>query len=263
MKTETKRTKRTPLFRAFLILSGLALIADTAFVLTRSNVNLGVIMPALIGAPLLITGLLLTPIRKLCGRSKLFRALAFLVSLGYLLFALLFAVTTGLILFSSAEPSEEADAVIVLGAGIRGNYPTLTLKYRLDRAKRYLDEHPDAVAIVSGGQGRDEAYTEASVMREYLEARGVDSARILVEDRSQSTAENFRFSKEIAEKELGRDARLVFVTTRFHVFRAELTARKAGVEAEGIPAKGVWYITPNDYMRESAAILVYFLRGDI
>lgn len=262
---ENTSKKRGPggLFRAFLIIAGLALIADTVFVMTRSNLNLGVILPAVIGAPLLIIGLALPLVKKLCLRSKFVRFIAFAVSLAYLLFALLFAVTTGLILINSAEPDDGADALIVLGAGIRGRYPTLTLKYRLDAAVDYLERNPETVAVVSGGQGQDEVCPEADVMRNYLLSRGIESTRVLIEDRSQSTSENFRFSKSIIDRELGEDASVVFVTTRFHVFRAERVARRAGVDAEGVPAKGVWYITPNDYLRECAAIFVYFLQGEI
>lgn len=263
MEIEKKKRTGRGLFRAFLIIAGLALIADTLFVMTRSNINLGVIMPAVIGAPLLIIGLALPLVEKLCRKSKLARFIAFLVSLAYLLFALLFAATTGLILINSAEPDDGADALIVLGAGVHGNYPTLTLKYRLDAAADYLEANPDTVAVVSGGQGQDEARSEAAVMRDYLVSHGIDEDRVLVEDESQSTAENFRFSKRIIDEKLGEDASVVFVTTRFHVFRAERVAKRAGVDAEGIPAKGVWYITPNDYLRECAAIVVYFLTGEI
>ena len=62
---------------------------------------------------------------------------------------------------------EEADApefVVVLGAQVQGDQPSLTLKKRLDLALEYLTGHPQASVVVSGGQGADEAYTEASVM---------------------------------------------------------------------------------------------------
>lgn len=263
MEKTKKNRPSSVIWRIVMILAGGLLIADTLFVLTRCFVNLGVVMPAIIGAPLLLTGLFMPLLSKLCKKSRFVRAIAFLVSLAYLLFGVLFAVTTGLILINSASPAPNADAVIVLGSGIRGEHPSLTLRYRLDAAIDYIADSPDSLIVVSGGQGRDEIVSEASVMKKYLVSRGVDPERIIEEDRSESTQENFEFSKTLINERLGAEARVVFVTTRFHVFRAERVAHKLGLEAQGVPAKGVWYITLNDYLRECAAITAYLIRGDM
>lgn len=260
---ETNVKKRLSAGRILLVLSGLLLIADAVFVMGRSSMNLGVMLPLVAGIPLLLFGFFLPGVKKLVRRSRIVRAAAFLISLVYLLSALTFAVTTGLILFNSAEPADGADALIVLGGGIRGRTPTLSLKYRLDAAMEYLDRNPGTLAIVSGGRGADEEVSEAEVMRDYLAARGVPEDRIVMEDRSSSTEENFRFSKAIIDERIGKDAAVVFATNRFHVFRSELVAKREGLAAEGIPAHGVWYITPNDYMRECVAIVIYFLKGKI
>ncbi|MBO4384800.1 MAG: YdcF family protein [Clostridia bacterium] len=259
----TGKEKRFGLGRILLISSGIILIADALFVMSRISMNLGVMLPLLAGIPLLLFGLFLPGVRKLARKSRIVRAAAFLVSLVYLLSALTLTVTTGLILFNSAEPEDGADALIVLGGGIRGRSPSLTLKYRLDAAKEYADRNPDALIVLSGGQGPDETVSEAEVMRDYLLARGVPDERMIMEDASVSTEENFRFSKAIIDERIGSGAVVVFVTNRFHVFRSELVARHEGLDAEGIPARGVWYITPNDYMRECVAIVVYFVKGKI
>ena len=260
-----KRTavKKRPLLRAALILTGLALICDTLFVLTRSSATLGCVMPAIIGAPLLLCGLFRPLIVRASAKSGFAKLIVKLMITVYVLFFLLFSLTTALILVNSHEPEEPADVLIVLGCGIRGSSPTLTLRYRLDRAAEYLYENPDAVVIVSGGQNEDEICSEASVMSAYLKARGIDSSRIILEDKSESTEENFRFSKRIIDEMPGGEKRTVFVTTRFHVYRSELVAAKQGLDAQGLPAKGVWYITFNDYLRECAALTKYFLSGAI
>lgn len=255
---KTSFSAARPIFTAL----GLILIADTLFVRTRSSMNLGVMLPLLIGAPLLLIGLFYPLIKKLTKKSRVIRAVAVFVSVVYLLGFLLIAVTTGLILINSSEPDDGADVLIVLGGGIRGRTPTLTLKYRLDTACDYLERNPETVVIVSGGQGKDEVCPESEVMRDYLIARGISAERIIEEDRSTSTEENFRFSKRIIDERFG-DCTAVFTTTRFHVYRSELVAKKEGLAAEGVPAPGVWYITPNDYLRECAAITVYFITGKI
>ena len=258
---ETKLRSPYKLLRVLLTAAGLALIADTVFVLTRSSMNLGVIMPAIIGAPLVLLGVLLPFVCRNIKKSVILRVLIIAMAAVYAIFTLLFITTTALILLNSAPPSEAADVVIVLGCGIRGKSPTLTMKYRLDTAVDYLSENPETIVVVSGGQSHDEEVSEASVMRNYLIAHGIDDSRILIEDRSFSTEENFVYSKELIDERLGGDKSIAFITTRFHVFRSELVAKKTGLDAQGLPAKGVWYITFNDYLRECAALTEYFLTG--
>lgn len=53
------------------------------------------------------------------------------------------------------------DYIIVLGAQVRKDGPSPVLKYRLDKAVEYLNENPDTVCIVSGGQGSNEPWSEA------------------------------------------------------------------------------------------------------
>ena len=86
------------------------------------------------------------------------------------------------------------DAIIVLGAGVNGSTPSLSMCNRLDAALAYLGANPDALAVVSGGQGEGEDITEAKAMADYLTAHGIDSARIVQEDQSRTTRENLENS---------------------------------------------------------------------
>jgi uncharacterized SAM-binding protein YcdF (DUF218 family) len=158
----------------------------------------------------------------------------------------------------------KCDVLIVLGAALHGDRVTWVLSNRLDTAAAYLTAHPETTVIVSGGQGSGEDIPEAAGMQRYLIERcGIDPDRILVEDRSTSTLENFAFSKALIERELGADKKIAFVTTDFHVFRAGRVARTAGLTAPGIAAPDVWYIRINNFMRECVGICVYALRGNI
>lgn len=78
-----------------------------------------------------------------------------------------------------------------------------------------------------------------------------------------STMENFQFSKALIDSAIGPDATIVFVTTRFHVFRSERIASTLGIQAEGIGADGVAWLEPNNYLRETCAIVYYWLTGRI
>ena len=170
------------------------------------------------------------------------------VSLGIVLFGVLF----GMILHGqSVGPEEEADYLIVLGAGLRGDRPSLVLMYRIEAAAEYLLANPESNVVVSGGQGANEWISEAEAMKKALVDLGVDESRIFLEDKSTSTNENLTFSKRF----IPEDASVVIVTNKFHVFRACHLAREIGYESvSGLGAENVWWLNPTNYLRECMAV---------
>ncbi|MCU9810564.1 YdcF family protein [Paraclostridium sp. AKS81] len=91
--------------------------------------------------------------------------------------------------------------MIVLGASVKNTTPSLTLRGRLDKAIQYLDESKDdCYIVVSGGKGSDEKLSEAKAMENYLVEHGVNKDKIILEDKSTNTYENFKYSKEKIEK---------------------------------------------------------------
>ena len=248
------------LLRIACIMVGAFLVLDTLVVLNLSNYNLGVILPAILGLPLLLLGVFMHHL------DSGFGAVLKWVVLGCYALGTVVLIVLGILMGTAAKRANkvEADAVIVLGAAVHGDRVTWVLSNRLDTAADYLAAHPDAICVVSGGQGDGESVTEASAMQKYLvERKGIDPARILVEDKAQNTRENFAFSKAMIEETLGESAKIAFVTTDFHVFRAGRVAKKAGIDAEGVAAPDVWYIRINNFLRECVGITVYALRGDI
>ena len=248
------------ILRIALLAVGILLIADTLIVSMLSNFNLGVILPAFFGIPLVLMAILLPQMKTgvLCF-------LKWAAVVGYAIAGTIFLVC-GILMATAAKPasSVEADALIVLGAAVHGERVTWVLSNRLDTAADYLEQHPDAIAVVSGGQGNGEDIAEGVAMKKYLiERRGIAAERIFAEAESVNTRENFAFSKEIIDRELGPDAKIAFVTTDFHVFRAGKVAKAAGLDVKGIAAPDVWYIRINNFMRECVGICVYAIRGDI
>ncbi len=246
--------------RIVCILLGAILVLDTIVVSMLSNFNLGVILPAVLGVPLLLLGAFIHHM------DHGFLAFVKWFLLGCYALGTVYLIVLGVFMGTAAKRADkvDADALIVLGAAVHGDRVTWVLSNRLDTAADYLEAHPDALCVVTGGQGDGESVSEASAMQKYLvERKGIDPARILVEDRATSTLENFKFSKVLIEQKLGKDARIAFVTTDFHVFRAGRVAKKAGLDAVGIAAPDVWYIKFNNYLRECVGITVYGLRGDM
>ena len=120
---------------------------------------------------------------------------------------------------SSMQEADVPDFIVVLGAQVQGDGPSLTLKKRLDRTLEFLQANPDKTVIVSGGQGADEVHTEASVMAQYLLARGAQPAQVIEEDQASNTRENLLFSAALAEAR-GIDTSRVLIVTRPSCSRA-------------------------------------------
>ncbi|NLB61043.1 MAG: YdcF family protein [Clostridiales bacterium] len=254
------------LFSILLILVGGLLVLDTVLlvVLRIGNFSLGLIMPFIIGTPLLLIGIFFGTVKKFFNRHIFGKILVYIAVLAYISFAVLLSITTALT-FSAAKntPPQNADVIIVLGCGVKGERVTLTLANRLNSAIDYVNANPNTVNIVSGGLGEGEHISEALAMKRYLVAHNIDEKKIYMEDKSTSTIENFKFSNEIINDLFPNGAKIVFVTTNFHVYRAELVAKKVGIDAAGIGSESLWYITINNYLRECAAITQYWITGKI
>ena len=177
---------------------------------------------------------------------------------------LVVGITEALIIRASfGSPREECDYVVVLGAKVRHDGPSVSLQNRIDGAYEYLTAHPDTIAIVSGGKGSDEPITEAECMYHELIAMGIDPSRVWMEDKATSTWENLKFSLDLIEERTGtRPTKIGLLSSEYHLFRAGLFAKDQGVEAVGIPARTT-IITQkiNHFMREVAGVWHYLILG--
>lgn len=156
------------------------------------------------------------------------------------------------------KPKNSQTTVVVLGCQINGETPSRMLKRRLDAAYDYLSENSDVKVIVSGGQGSDEVTSEADVMRKYLLKSGIEDSRIYMENKSTSTEENLRFSKEIIDKE-GLCGEITIVTDGFHQLRADILAKKQGIEARNISASTEKWLLPTYWIREIYGVAYYLV----
>lgn len=183
------------------------------------------------------------------------------------------ALVCGLILFGTTEyfiirasrgtENPTSEYLVVLGAKVREDGPSVSLMDRIQAAAAYLEAHPDTVAIVSGGQGEDEPMTEASCMHDELVKLGISEDRIWMEDKSTSTDENLRFSLQLIEEKTGeRPEKLAFLSSEYHLLRASLMAKKLGIEFEGVPAKtsNIAQLI-NHAMREVAGVWHFYIFG--
>lgn len=161
-----------------------------------------------------------------------------------------------------SAPPANLDYIVVLGANLNADgSPKETLRYRLDEAAAYLEQSPETTCVVSGGQGPDEPCSEAESMARYLKAAGVDASRIILEDRSTTTAENLRFSAALLDSP---DASVGVVTNDFHVLRATRIARRQELTSVyGISAPTNPLYLPQACVRECVALAKDAMVGNL
>ena len=232
-----------------LVATGILLCLDATILLTAVNGSVN-FPTSIAGLFLLLFGFFYDKIDK---RLKI----------AFLTFIAIYASTILFIAVKTSDDTADFDEnyVIVLGAGIKDEKVLKSLQKRLDKCLEYATRNPEAIIIVSGGQGRGESISEAEAMKRYLIDCGVNGAKILKEDKSTNTNENFRFSKQIID-ELSTEkekARIVFITNSYHSYRAKLIARGQGIETTVLNAPLPIYLRPSSYIRETLAVFKFFV----
>ncbi|MGB3368301.1 MAG: YdcF family protein [Acidaminobacteraceae bacterium] len=176
--------------------------------------------------------------------------------------ALVFTFTQVLIYSEAFNDSRqlnesELDYVIVLGAGLRGKDISSALKYHLDRVLD-LDMDSNMYILVLGGQGADELITEARAMNDYLIENGIEKKRIILEEESTSTFENFKLTLRKLESEgfiVDDKINFAVVTNDFHIFRSKDILSKLGYDSIGIAAKISGVVKVDYFFREFYAVI--------
>ena len=195
--------------------------------------------------------------------KKICRRIWKLVTVCLVLLVALFCVLEGIVIAGSGSSKDQsADVVIILGAMVYQRGPSPVLVRRLNAALDWLETHPDAVVVASGGQGVDEPESEAQAMASYLEEHGIARERILLEDQSFNTYQNLSNSAALLKAQ-GYDldaTRLMVVSNGFHLVRVRMLAGRCGLEISTLAAS-----MPDDlgntiycYSRETLALVKSF-----
>ena len=202
-----------------------------------------------------------TFVPKLLKKSK---AVIRIFTILLVVFLVAVCITEGFIISASfGAPETDCDYLLVLGAKVNSNGPSLALRNRIDAAYDYLMAHPDCAAILSGGQGADEPMSEAQCMYNELVAMGIDPQRLWMEDQSTTTWENMKFSRAMLEAKTGAaPEQIALLSNEFHLFRAQLFARRFGFDPVGVPAvTSLPVLRVNYFLREAVAVWYYLIFG--
>ena len=179
-----------------------------------------------------------------------------------------YAVAT--ILANLSRPKYNQQYIIVHGSGlVNGKVPPL-LASRVDKAIQFYKSQKQVSyapkLIMSGGQGSNEPISEARAMMEYASLKGIPADDILLEEKSKTTLQNMKFSKEIMDNHATtgeKSYRCIFTTSNYHLLRTGMYARTAGLKINGIGSKTALYYLPNALIREYIAYVVMYKKRHI
>lgn len=215
----------------------------------------------LIGAGLIIYHFAKSYIEKNSTMKKVMKISKIFICIGMVFFIILEAM----IIAYPKKSKENTDYILVLGAGLNnGHELSQTLRDRLDTALKCINEYNnESYVVVSGGQGEDEDISEAEAMKRYLIENGINNERIIMENESRNTSQNFKFSRSKIEEHSGKDIEDVsvkIITTDFHGLRSSMLAKRNGYEEIEVNSSDtVGYLIPVFYTREAVAIVKSYI----
>lgn len=153
--------------------------------------------------------------------------------------------------------------LLILGCRVRGTEAEDILKSRIEAAVKYLSENKSVKAVCCGGiVHNDQFKSEAQAIKEGLIEGEIEEERIILEDKSTTTEENFINAKGIIEALEGeKEVTLAFLTSEFHLMRASYIAKSVGVPCKCTPAKTPLNKRYGAYIRELVVYPVAIIRG--
>lgn len=180
------------------------------------------------------------------------RLFALLLAAGLLFFAIL---ESKVISYGRTDWEKDVSAVVILGAGVNGTTPSLSLLVRLEAALEYIQDKPDIPIVVTGSQGPGEDISEAACMAQWLMNNGVEPERICLDEEADNTQENILNSMEILrEQGIDTTGNIAVVSADYHLYRASLYWGNSGMVSVAAHMPGrYWPLTVNYYIREAFA----------
>ncbi|WP_420797842.1 YdcF family protein [Halorhodospira halochloris] len=159
-----------------------------------------------------------------------------------------FGLTLVVVLISiirfAIQPTQEissCDWVVVPGHALANGKLSREYKIRLCRAVRLLRRFSGAKLMLLGGCPPGNSISEAKAAACYVEQLGVSRDRIVLEEQSQHTLENFQRAAKVLVNYGGKD--LILVTSRYHLCRAVTMARNLGISVQPYPAELRWRLS--------------------
>ena len=171
-------------------------------------------------------------------------------------------------------PSTDELCIVALGFQLN---PDGTMREelieRLTVVMNSAEKYPNALIVCTGGgtAAETEAATEAGKMAEWLIANGIAAERVIVEDKSITTAQNAIYTYDILTEHYPQVKQLAIVSSDYHIatgtllFEAEaaLRAEKTGSESMHVVSNAAWKAPSGSLSTMFQAGALIELSGDV
>ena len=233
MKTGNRNSRAGRIIGDILLALAVLLIADVAFVMParinavvlKADYRKVFIYEIVLCAVLLVFALDVRFNLFTRWKNAILRAVGRLLRTVVVLMSAVIVFFCGKVIVGGViNTADRADYAIVLGLALENGEPAPDLLARLDTAREYLNKYPEARLILTGGNADESGRTEADVMRDILTERGVPQERLILEDRAQTTKENFRNIAGI----VSAGEPVVMISSDYHMDRAVRNAAESG-----------------------------------
>lgn len=142
-----------------------------------------------------------------------------------------------------------SDAVMILGASVKGNKLSQILQDRAETAIQVYQAKKAAKILISGDGDPEDFYDEVATIKKYLINRGIPPHIVFVDNGGFDTYDSLWRAKHIFGI-----THITISTQRFHLPRALLIAHGLGIQAEWIAAdRTVYTNAERNALRESFA----------
>ncbi|TDR33024.1 YdcF family protein [Hydromonas duriensis] len=256
---------KTIFLRLALLFVGLFLALDSIYLMSMHLLNLGIIVPLFLGLLCVFTAWRFNRLVMLMRqRPNVLKWLKW-SGVGLLLWivSLCFFFSRIAHVPHSTDIKTNIHTLIVLGSGTPNCQVSPLLAARLEATAEAAQIWPESQIIVSGGQDTRLYCAEAQVMGDALRRNNIAAERIHQEERSTSTDENLRFSRQLMLDE-GLSEPVAIVTSDFHTLRALRIAQKLGYQnVQVISAPTPLYLRYNAWLREYFASISSWLLNEI
>lgn len=128
------------------------------------------------------------------------------------------------------DETQNADCIIVLGAGIVAGRPSISLANRLDKAIEVYNLGHTNKILVSGDHGQSN-YDEVNVMRNYLLEKGIPKEDIFMDHAGFSTYDSMYRARSVFKV-----TSAIVVTQKLHLRRALYIGDQMGIKCTGVEA---------------------------
>ena len=137
------------------------------------------------------------------------------------------------------------------------------LTERLRVVLKSAEKYPNAKIVCTGGgtAAENENATEAGRMAEWLAGNGISPDRIIVEDQSQTTAQNAMLTMDILEENYPQVCQLAIVSSDYHIATGTLLFEAESILRAGDPEQRVRVVSNAAYRAPSGSLSVMFQAG--